>query len=80
MPACVEPPGDRGCTVTNPWLELPAAPPFAPEDDDVLARLAPRLRGEYEQQLDLRPQPWSGSVHTASVFMLALNPGFHPND
>lgn len=61
----------------NPWRELPDTPPFvAPADAAQIARLAPRLRGPYELKLDLLPQPWTGNVNTAEVFMLALNPGF----
>jgi hypothetical protein len=36
--------------------------------------------GRCELKLDLLPQPWTGNVNTAEVFMLALNPGFSPDD
>ncbi len=49
-------------------------------DAPFLSRLSPRLRDNYELKLDLLPQPWTGSIHTAEVFMLALNPGFSPDD
>jgi hypothetical protein len=38
------------------------------------------LRAKYELKLDLLPQPWTGNPATAQMFMLALNPGFSPDD
>jgi len=71
----------RERVTANPWLDLPSSPPFvAPIDAEPLARLRRLLQGKYELKLDLLPQPWTGSVHTAEVFMLALNPGFSPDD
>jgi hypothetical protein len=65
----------------NPWLDLPSQPPFvASIDAEPLARLRHVLRDRLELKLDLLPQPWTGSIHTAEVFMLALNPGFSPDD
>ena len=61
----------------NPWLDLPASPPFiAPIDRP---GLTPLLR-KCDLKLDLLPQPWTGNVNTAEVFVLALNPGFRPTD
>jgi len=65
----------------NPWLDLPSVPPFvAPGDAPQLSRLGSRLRGPFELRLDLLPQPWTGNVNTAEVFLLALNPGFSEID
>ena len=65
----------------NPWLDLPDAPPFvAPVDAEVVDRCIGGLKDKCELRLDLRPQPWTGSVATAEVLVLALNPGFHPDD
>ena len=61
----------------NPWQELPSVPPFvAPIDAELLSR----ARFTSELKLDLLPQPWTGNPNSAQVFMLALNPGFSPND
>jgi hypothetical protein len=61
----------------NPWQDLPSSPPFiARVDASVLAPLLKRA----ELKLDLLPQPWTGNPATATVIMLALNPGFSPED
>ncbi|HYN10603.1 MAG TPA: hypothetical protein VES67_24680 [Vicinamibacterales bacterium] len=68
-------------TIPNPWVDLPETAPFvAPVDAETLGRLGRRLKGPYELKLDLRPQPWTGSVHAAEVLVLALNPGFAEQD
>jgi hypothetical protein len=65
----------------NPWLDLPAFPPFiVPVDADLLTLHGRFPPGRCELKLDLLPQPWTGNVNTAEVFMLALNPGFSPDD
>jgi hypothetical protein len=65
----------------NPWLDLPNSPPFvAPQDGESLRRADGLLTGKFELKLDLLPQPWTGSVNTAEVFVLALNPGFREED
>jgi hypothetical protein len=64
-------------SIQNPWLSLPASAPFIlPEDAEILGSLRHPPRGKYELRLDLPPQPWTGNVNKAEVFMLALNPGF----
>jgi hypothetical protein len=64
----------------NPWLELPATPPFvAPCDEDVLRSVGMRHE-RHQLKLDLLPQPWTGNITTAEVLMLALNPGFTDTD
>ena len=65
----------------NPWLDLPDAASFvAPVDAPQVGRLGSRLQGPFELRLDLLPQPWTGNVNTAEVFVLALNPGFSEAD
>ena len=66
---------------SNPWVDLPTSPPFvAPLDAPLLSGVSSRLQGRFALQLDLLPQPWTGSIHTAEVLMLALNPGFSEID
>ena len=68
-------------TSENPWVDLPDAPPFvAPVDVELLEKLAGKLTGPCELRLDLRPQPWTGSIHKAEVLLLALNPGHSDRD
>ena len=65
----------------NPWLAIPDQPPYiAPEDGDLLRRVANRLRDRYDLKLDLLPQPWTGNVNTADIFLLTLKPGFSHDD
>jgi hypothetical protein len=60
---------------------FPDSPPFiSTTDAEPLGRLRGRLVGDYELKLDLLPQPWTGNVNTAEVFVLALNPGFRTED
>jgi hypothetical protein len=67
--------------IPNPWVDLPERPPFvAPIDADLVERLSSRLKGDYQLRLDLRPQPWTGDINLAEVFVLALNPGFAEQD
>lgn len=63
--------------VRNPWLDLPESPPYIAEIDSGL--LSPLVQ-TCDLKLDLLPQPWTGNPSVAEVFMLALNPGFSPED
>lgn len=67
----------------NPWLDLPEEAEFVTAADrpyvdafnrSVRAHSALRLR------LDLVPEPWMGNPRRARVLLLALNPGFTPDD
>lgn len=65
----------------NPWRRIPSAPPFVVDEDrDDLGRYVAKLKGPFELKLDLLPQPWTGDIRQATVLMLALNPGFAPED
>jgi len=62
----------------NPWRVLPEQPPYIlPADREVL-----RSSGKDPAQLrlNLLPMPFLGDPRTASVVLLALNPGYHPRD
>jgi len=62
-------------------MQLPDSPPFiAPDDTEALGRLQSKLGKDYELKLDLLPQPWTGNLNTAEVFVPALNPGFRQED
>lgn len=64
-------------SIQNPWLSLPASAPFVlAEDAKILGSLRHPPRGKCELRLGLPPQPWTGNVSSAEVFLLALNPGF----
>jgi hypothetical protein len=54
----------------NPWVELPARPPY------VLSKDAPLLRSQTGVHLNVLPCPYLGSPKEASVYALNLNPAF----
>ena len=64
----------------NPWLELPARPPYVPPGDaSAVEGFNARARPDYRLQLDLLPEPFLGSPD-APVVLLNLNPGFAEGD
>jgi hypothetical protein len=62
-------------TIQNPWINLPdTAPYIAPIDklyvNDSISHL----------HLEIQPTPYLGNLKSADVVVLALNPGFVPED
>jgi len=60
--------------VENPWADLPASPPY------VLAQDRAALAGARDIRPDVLPVPFLGSPDRAQLYLLALNPGFGPDD
>jgi hypothetical protein len=61
--------------IRNPWIDLPVAAPYiAPIDklyvNDSISHL----------HLEIQPTPYLGNLNSADVVVLALNPGFVPED
>jgi hypothetical protein len=72
--------GPRIVRTGNPWLELPAGPPYVPPGDaSAVEGFNARARPDYRLQLDLLPEPFLGSPD-APVVLLNLNPGFAEGD
>src|SRR5207302_2546478 len=63
---------------TNPWLRLPADPPYVLPDD--AAALSAEYIAQAEIRLDLLPMPFIGDPRSAPVVLLLQNPGWHPQD
>lgn len=62
----------------NPWVYLPSSPPYVlPEDAEVFNN--PKFKDE-GYRFDAFPDPFVGTLDTASVVFLSLNPGFEPDD
>lgn len=65
----------------NPWTALPVAAPYVlPEDEPILNKYAPKLTGDKQIRTEVMPAPFIGSLDTAQIFLLALNPGFKERD
>lgn len=59
-------------------MDVPTEPPFvAPIDRTALSR--PRFRKD-QLHFEVIPEPYIGSPQTAKILLLALNPGFVPED
>jgi hypothetical protein len=64
----------------NPWIELPSSAPYAvPTDLPLLQAFNAKVVAKYRYDLSLFPEPFFGNA-SASVIVLALNPGWSPND
>lgn len=64
----------------NPWLDLPACPPYVIETDkDSVEQSNLVAKDKDKFALDLMPEPYCGRLDSPIVF-LALNPGVGPND
>jgi hypothetical protein len=64
----------------NPWLQLPSEPPFVLSHDHApILAFNSRASEQHQYVLTLHPEPFIGSLK-ASVYLLALNPGFNKND
>lgn len=64
----------------NPWLNLPDNPPYIlPCDGVAIANFNDRAKPDKKFDLSLFPEPYFGSPE-ATVVLLALNPGWSPND
>lgn len=66
----------------NPWLKVPASPPFiAPSDERYIDAFnaSDGRHPEHEINTTLLPEPWLGR-HDAPVVMLTANPGVDPTD
>ena len=62
--------------VSNPWDNLPSAPPYALDGDaEPLERFNRTADDVYRYHLDILPEPFLGRP-TASVVLLSLNPGY----
>lgn len=59
----------------NPWLELPPKAPFIAACD--IAALGDRTS---HLHFEIKPMPYLGNIQKATVVVLALNPGFVPED
>jgi len=67
-------------TSSNPWLGLPAEPPFVlAEDRAVLAAFNAKVNPRTRVETALLPEPYVGRVE-APVFLLLLNPGVSNDD
>ena len=69
----------------NPWLNLPAQPPFVlPGDGGSLTALSRKIAAvgsnDCAINLDSLPEPFIGNPETATVLLLNLNPGDDPDD
>lgn len=66
---------------SNPWLAVPAGPPYvlACDRDAVQMYQAQRRDERCRLELDVLPEPFIG-VTTAPVVLLILNPGFEDGD
>ena len=61
----------------NPWKKLPSQSPYVLSDDrDVLSKINRIENFEF----DILPEPFLGSIDTAKVILLNLNPGFDDED
>jgi hypothetical protein len=66
--------------IVNPWRLLPLLPPYAlAEDARALDAFSARAAHDKRYDLSLFPEPFFGSL-SAPVLLLALNPGWSPND
>ncbi len=64
----------------NPWLELPASEPFALADDlRAILAFNKSASPDLYIHLELLPEPFIGNP-SAPIVVLALNPGFSPDD
>lgn len=64
----------------NPWTSLPATRPFVlPEDATAISAFNLRAHEKKRYDLTLFPEPYFGHP-SAPVIVLALNPGWGPND
>jgi hypothetical protein len=76
-------PGDDGMagtctTLANPWLDLPAAPPYVlAEDAAAIAAFNRIVPPSKRYDLELLPEPFLGRPD-APVVVLGLNPGWSP--
>lgn len=64
--------------IGNPWTALPTEPPYILPTDAESLRTAGK--SGLDLRLDLLPMPFLGDPRVASVVLLALNPGYHPQD
>ena len=65
---------------TNPWIELPAAPPYVlPSDAPAIVLYNTRAEEQHQLRLDALPEPFFGAS-SAPVVLLGLNPGFDDRD
>ena len=66
--------------ITNPWYALPLSGDFVhPADLESLAAFNQTAHCEHRFDLSLYPEPFLGSP-TAPIVVLALNPGWSPQD
>jgi len=64
----------------NPWLALPQKEPFVlAMDAPLIQAFNAKAQPRHRYDLSLYPEPYFG-LHTASVVVLNLNPGWHPQD
>lgn len=67
--------------MANPWLALPETAPFVlPGDQPLIERSNQRLTDKKRVRLDVLPVPFLGSLDSARVVLLALNPGYKDAD
>jgi hypothetical protein len=65
----------------NPWLELPAQPPYVLDiDRDSIARYNNRRGPESKVNVESVPEPFIGNPQSARVVLLNLNPGDSDDD
>jgi hypothetical protein len=64
--------------VDNPWLALPERPEFVLKEDGAVLSRYPRVRNNLG--LDVLPVPYMSNPARASIYLLTLNPGYHPRD
>ena len=75
----------RSCNnTTNPWLALPSSPPYVlPDDRTCVEAFNAKLPSDSPYRIkieDVIPEPFVGTVKTAPVVVLQLNPGFSCRD
>lgn len=67
--------------VTNPWINLPKNGPFVlPEDRSIIEDFNHRAKPEHQIRLEVLPVPFLGSLESANVVLLNLNPGIVEQD
>ena len=75
----------RSCNnMTNPWLALPSSPPYVlPDDRTCVEAFNAKFTSDSPFRIkieDVIPEPFVGTVKTAPVVVLQLNPGFSLQD
>lgn len=67
--------------LANPWVNLPKTGPFVlPEDKNLVEQLNRTAQVKHQIRLEVLPVPFLGSLDSANVVLLNLNPGIVDQD